>query len=205
MFQENFKSFSLKKHSSKILVGLLVLSFSLFWMEKKWHAKKLDTKKTIFLADQLLSAKEQMISKESFEKIADLLKKKPYLKPKYQAAFRLALLSQHQEKQALACMKEQLHASLPDEILQFNQISYLVTEKKIEEAFALALEYEQSFANAEFPSLRLQHLLRLFFLANDQNDLLCKQVTFEKMLAHPLWPEVELIFTEGDLSTKDFL
>lgn len=205
MFQENSQFLFLKKHLSKLLIGFVVFCFSIYWVEKKWHANKHEIKQINFLAEQLLSPKDQMISKESFEKIGDLLRKKPYLKPKYHTAYELALLSQHQEQKALTLMKESLHSSLPEELAKFNKISYILTEKKIDEAFDLSLEYEKCFANAEYPSLRLHHLLRLFFLAEKKGDILCKQVTFEKIATHPLWPEIESLFSQGTLSLKDFL
>ena len=209
MLEENMQFAFLKKHLSKIVVLLVVATFAFFFLEKKWEGKKVTAKNDVIRATKLISEVQMGHSfpQESIDEMKSIVKKHPYLAPKYEPCLGLVLLSQRQEEESIAHIAAALkrHEQEKGSLYSFNELTLLIEQKAYSQALALSRNLEITLEGEEYPMLHCYNLLRTLFLAREANDVLLANVTWDKLQRHPSWPQLAPLFQEGDLTLHDYL
>lgn len=199
-----------KKQGMNLAIALVIVSLlCIFWSGNKKN--KLSAEKEDCLRLQTLCAQmetSQNLSSTAIDEIDEIVSKHPFLTPKYETFLSLARLSQKQEEKALAHMISLIeqHKEVDAKIQKFNEISVLLTQKEYNKAsdelrdLNTLLEQDKSY-----PTLYVCNLLRTLIVAEKNHDPLLAKVTWDKLVAHPSWHELEPIFQEKTLVLKDYL
>lgn len=197
-----------KKHWSKFLLSVLLVGCIIAWRDRASSADRSQTRRDFFVVSEISAKfqKNEKLSSETIETVENILKRHPELHAKYDGLLTLAYLSQQNTTKALAHIHQVVgRVELPFLYEQYVQTSLLIAEGNYEQALTAAKQLRVDLVGKEgYERLSGMNLLRLAFLAETVGDPIVCTEAWENLRLHPLFPTIQVFFTEGKISLSDY-
>lgn len=211
MEEENKYLTILRKHWSKLLLGILTIACLAAWTERFLRRSENQSKQDFMLANQIFEEfqKGDYLPTESLEAAENILKRHPELHPKYDLMLSLIFFSQADPakgKQYAESMIRSADATLPCHYKDYAYTTLLISEGDYAKAFEKALSLQKELCgNDNYQILEAMNTVRLLFLADYLGDKNQKELFWNQLQKHPAYPDIQPLFQEGNLSLLDYV
>lgn len=208
--EENKFIHFLSKNWQKILLGVLSIACIGVWSERLFRTNQRHSKEDFQVVNQIYDRfqKGEFLAAESIEAVEGILGRHPELRPKYDLLLALTFFSQHKTLEGIhyaRSMVERVSAQLPEYYKEYADNTFLIAEKKYQNAFTAALSLQDKLKGEEkYQNLDAMNTLRLFFLAEQLEDETQKKSSWEKLRSHSCYLSLQSVFQEGVLSLSDY-
>jgi hypothetical protein len=205
MEEHKFLNF-LRKHWSKLLLGILAIASVAVWGERFFSSKQTQSQQDFILAHQIFERfhNGETLALESIEAAEMIVERHPELNPKYNTMLAMTYLAQRNPKGLFYAKTPLKHTAqiLPPHYRTYAETSILIAEKKYTEAYqeakALHAELKTDKACATLCALNLLRMLSL------EMELDLPSEVWNELKAHPAYASISPLFKEGSLSLEDW-
>lgn len=208
--EENKLLHLLKQHWSKCILALLIVACLAVWTERLFKSNQQNANSDFLTAQRFFERfqKGDFFENEALLAAENLLKRHPELHAKYDPLLMLTLFSQHKNTEALDYAKlvvDRAAQLLPSCYQDYAQTSLLIAEGHYQQAWNQALALDEKIdKQADYTILDGMNKLRLFFLADQLNELSQKELYWKALTEHPAFLEIDPIFHEGAVSLANY-
>ncbi len=199
----------LKKHWSKLALGLMATCCLAIWAEKILHSKKRGASQDFLIVRQVHDrfVKGEPLALESIDAAERILKQHPELGPSYRSMLTMTYLAQQLPEKAAHHLSTTLKRgaeTLPQPYKCYGETTLLIADERYEEAYESATALDKQLENTgAYETLQALNLLRLVSLSEVLH--LSNSETTEKLKQHPLYPQLNSLFSQGELKFEDWL
>jgi hypothetical protein len=210
MEEENKFVTLLSKHWSKLLLGILAAATIFIFGERYIGKNAAQNTQDLSVAMRLFSQLErgEQLPTESIEILQTTLSKHSHLHPKYEAWLAHRYLSEGRTtegKKHAERLLSRAHSHLPYYYENYAQGTLLIAEQEFEQAYQKALGLDAQLKGlTDYQMLDALNTLRLLFLADHLGEKKQKEIFWQKLKHHPAYPQIEHIFSEGNITLADF-